>query len=267
MGLIISSSLVLSAGLTADHPVIGWENRLSSASLSATASDADYPVTNLLNPATHLYWKGADTQTQYITHVTGGASPYDFVGIAGHNLGSGGWTVSIEGDTGAGYATIAGPAVPADDSPLMFRWTAASYTGVRVKLTGGSIVPRIAVLFMGGLLVLERKVKSPHTPINMGREVKTVSGRSQAGNFLGSITLSEGRTADISFENLTDTWYRENMDEFVDYAALRNPFFFAWLPDTFSADVGYGWCASDPRPSIHHVNGMMKISLSVDAVA
>lgn len=267
MGIVVSASIVLSGGLTADHPIIGWDNQISTSNIAATASDTDHPVTNLANPATHLYWKGTGTSTQYLTHTTGGAQPYSFVGIAAHNFGSGEWTVSVEGDTGSGYSTIAGPVVPGDDSPLLFRWTAASYSGVRIKLTGGSVIPQCAVVFMGDLLVVERKILPPHTPINMGRQIKAVSDRSQSGNYLGSIVLSEGRTADIAFEHLTDTWYRENMDEFVHYAAQRSPFFFAWLPETFPYDVGYGWCSQDPKPSIYHANGMMKISLDVDAVA
>jgi hypothetical protein len=265
--IVISSSLTLSAGFTADHPIIGWDNQITTANIAATASDANYPVTNLANPMTHSYWKGTSTGTQYLTHTTGSANPYSFAGIAGHNFGTGGWTVSVEEDVGSGYTEIVSGVIPGDDSPLLFRWTSGSFSGLRLKLTGGTVIPRAAVLFMGDLLVVERKVLAPHTPINFGRKIKAVAGVSESGNFLGSIVTGEGRTADIAFQNLTDTWYRQYMDDFVDYAAYRNPFFFGWLPQTFPNDIGYGWCANDPRPSIQNSKGHMQVALNVDAVA
>jgi hypothetical protein len=38
-------------------PLIGYENRVTSANLSSTTALTGFPVTNLANPATHLLWK------------------------------------------------------------------------------------------------------------------------------------------------------------------------------------------------------------------
>lgn len=265
--IVISDSIVLSPGLTRAHPIIGYNNKVTTANLAASASADDYPYLNLANPFTHLRWRGVGTGDHTLTHTTGGASPYGFCGIAGHNFGSAGWSVAIKSDTGSGYVDIISASIPGDDRPLLFWWTNASAQSLRVSLSGGSEAPQAAVLFFGEPLIVQRKVLPPHTPINMGRKVNATSGQSQSGNFLGSIVTGEGRSSEISFENLTDDWYRENMDEFVEYATMRNPFFYAWLPETFPQDVGYAWCTNDPKPVIHRANGMMQISLSVDGVA
>jgi uncharacterized protein YfaP (DUF2135 family) len=63
MSLVISSSLVLADeadGLSLDHPLIGWHNVVTSATISADTEDANYPASNLANPATHLEWRAED---------------------------------------------------------------------------------------------------------------------------------------------------------------------------------------------------------------
>ena len=96
MGIVITQNYVLlpsqiDFGLTADHPVIGWQTVVTPGSVSASSQNPNYPASNLANPATHLGWKAAAAPGAgyvYITITNAGLLPIDYVAIARHNLGS-----------------------------------------------------------------------------------------------------------------------------------------------------------------------------------
>lgn len=266
--IVISSSLVLSeSDVTPDHPIVGWDNRVAVANIAADAADANYPASNLANPATHLYWKGTGTGTQYLTHTTGGADPYDFVGIARHNFGSGEWSVSIEGDDGGGYDELIAPVMPGDDSPLLFRFSASSLSALRIKLAGGSVIPRAAVVFMGKLLVLPRKIWQDHTPINFGRRQKVVNAMSEAGNFLGSIATGAWNEGRIKTSLIDPADYRESIDAWLKAAVFdRQTFFFGWRPQTYPNDIGYCWATNDAQPNNASGHGLTEFDMQIAGV-
>lgn len=266
--IVVSSGLVLSdSALTTDHPIVGWRNRLSLTNIAATAANSSYPVTNLVNPATHLRWQGTGTGTQYLTHTTGSAEPYDFCGIAKHNFGSGGWSVSIEADTGSGYSQIVAPVAPGDDAPLLFRWTAASAQGLRVKLASGTEIPQAAVLFFGKLLVLPRKIWQDHTPIPFGRRQNVINGMSESGNFLGAIVTGAWNEGRIKTSLVEPEDYRDEVDEWVE-AALRSrqTFFFGWRPASYPNDIGYCWSTNDAQPKNSTGHGLTEFDMQIAGI-
>ena len=55
MGII---SQVLSGDFDDTEPLIGYDNVVTTANITSTTEDADFPVSNLANPATHLMWVG-----------------------------------------------------------------------------------------------------------------------------------------------------------------------------------------------------------------
>jgi Concanavalin A-like lectin/glucanases superfamily len=63
-------------------PLIGYDNKISS--VEASSEDADHPVTNLLNPATHLFWQAAAAGPA--TLVLSGSGSIDYLALARHNL-------------------------------------------------------------------------------------------------------------------------------------------------------------------------------------
>lgn len=266
--IVVSSSLVLSeSDVTPDHPIVGYRNRVDVDNIAATASDANYPVSNLANPATHLRWQGTGTGTQYLTHTTGGADPYDFVGIAKHNFGFAAWTVSIEGDDGGGYDEIVSPVIPGDDAPLLFRFTPGSFTGLRIKLAGGTAVPRAAVVFFGKLLVLPRKIWQDHTPINFGRRQKVISGRSESGHYLGSVATGAWNEGRIKTSLLDPADYRDDIDAWLKAAVFdRQTFFFGWRPQSYPNEVGYCWATNDVQPKNASGHGLMEFDMQIAGV-
>lgn len=265
--IVLSPSLVLSATPGLDNPSFLWRSIVTVSNVAATYASADYPVSNLANPATHLKWLSTSTAVQYLTVTTGSADPIDAVGIAGHNFGTAEIAVSIEGNTGSGWSELVAPVIPADDAPLMFRVTSSSFTAIRVKLAAGSDEPFAAVLSVGKLLVSPMRIAAPYTPINMGRVLDAVDGISISGNYLGGVVLGEHRAGNIPIQFIDSDWYRANMDIFIAQAARREPFFFAWSPVTYPTEVGYVRCAADPDVKIHLDTEFFAINLNVIGTA
>lgn len=275
--LYVSASLVLSAAEQAirNNPIILWNNVVTVANVSATASDADHPVSYLGNPATHLFWRGSVlTFDDYVTVATGYSGLIDGVGIARHNFFSQQIPVSIEVCTSLSnspqvWTEVVSPHIPPDDAPLLFWFTAGVYEGVRVRMgqaSGGR--PEIGALYVHKLLILERSVvpDEAHTPINLGRTTQVYSGRSASGNFLGRRVVGEGRTSQFDFKWFTSAFYRASVDPFV-ISSQELPFFIAWNPSEYLTDVGYCWTTEDPVPKFDPVTRRVHLTMKLQGIA
>lgn len=261
-GLVVSPVIDLEV---TDYPCILYRTIVTIDNIASTTADANFPVSNLANPATDLRWQGTTTADHYITITTGTADAIDAIGVARHNWGSAGWTVSVEGDDGSGYAEIVVPFIPGDDSPLLMRFDTTSYSAVRIKLTGGSEVPRAAVVYLGKLLVLPVRIYDGHTPINDGLKSKSTNGRSESGEILGRIITTEWNENVWSLTLIDPTFYREQMREFVlDYK--DEPFFSAWRSLTYPREAGYCILTADPKPTNAAPSKLVAIDFAMSGV-
>lgn len=252
--------------LNFDSPVVGWQSIVTASNIAADTEDPDNPATNLANQATNLKWVAEDDSEQYLTVVTGTADPIDYVGVARHNFGTEQIQVSLEGDDGGGFDELIAPVILPNDAPVIFRVAPDSFESVRLRLQTGNGIPEAAVVYVGKLLILQRRIYVGHTPIVYGRDVRVSSGMSEVGNFLGRIVTSESRSSSVSLQNITPSWYRTYMDPFVD-ACKESPFFFAWRPGTYPLETGFAWTTGQPRPVNQKNNGMMRIDLQMAGIA
>lgn len=265
--IVISSGLVitLAAAGTSNQPQVGYENLVTVTNLSATQADADFPVTNLANPATSNHWLATSAIEQVITSAITNVDAVDYVGIAGHNFGTEQIAVSVEGNDGGGFAEIVGPIIPTDDRPLVLRFTPDILTSIRVRLTAGNGIPRAAVVYVGKLLGLQRNIGVGHTPFPYGRVTNVANEMSESGQFLGRIIVGSQVESRVSMQNITPAWYRSNLDPFI-LASRALPFFFAWRPGSYPQEVGYASMTNNPRPVNQRSNGMMSIDLEMVGV-
>lgn len=267
--IVIADALALTLiGTTeADYPVIGWDNLVTSSNVAATAEDADYPARNLANPATNQLWKGTGTGTQYLTVTMGAGVPVSFVGIARHNFGTIGATITIQYDPGTGsWATLAGPQIPGDDRPLLFISDETVATGVRVKIENATAIPQAAVLSVGLALRMQRGVQPGVMPFPHGRSREYVNGAAQNGDYLGDIQIRERLNGSMPFKALDADWYRQNVQDFVDVA--RTPFFVAWMPASYPTECAYAWCTEDPQPGFAYgVPDYLDLTLKMEGLA
>lgn len=273
MPIVQSSNFVLSDStpafpVTADHPVVGYHNLVTATNVVATHADADYPASNLANPATHLDWRSDDDGTQYLTVTTDYVDEIDYLAIAGHNLGSDQIPASLEGYIGGSWTELVAEQTFANDSPILFRFTAQSLSDIRLKMVAPTdAFPRIAVMYIGKLLTLPRKLWVGHTPINQGRKTEILSGRSESGKFLGRVQIGEWRETVIPLSLIDPEWYRDyGGDEFLAASALT-PFFFGWRPESYPNEIGYCWTTEDPMPVPTSSGNLIAFDIKVSGVA
>lgn len=271
--IIVSPNVVLSPSgdIDSNNPVIGYDQLISTGNIEADSSKSAYPVTNLANHSTTLRWESDSSSDQYITATVNATSPIDYLAIARHNFGTEQATLSVEAynsvDTNDDpeWEEIIPEFIPSDDKPILTRWDEQAYTGVRLKiqLPSGADVPYIGVMYIGKLLVIQRRVYVGHTPLSMGRKINAVGARSVDGNFLGKIILGRGLSTEVSLQNLTASWFRSYMDPFF-RAAQEDPFFFAWRPGTYPNEVGFAWMTNGAEVTNQSPNGMMQASFEIE---
>lgn len=269
MSIILSRDLVLTDESTEDPNAghIGYKNLITRSNVTSDFSETFFPIVNVANVATNLFWKSVSLGVQYITVAAGLNAGVDYIGFANHNLGSGGIAYQVEGSNdGSTWVPISDEIIPDGDTPHVQLFTIAIYTAYRIKLTPtGVIYPRIAVLFLGKMLVLQRRTYVGHTPITMGRETTFSSNVSENGHFLGRVIRRESVQTDLSIKNLTPEWYRSYFDDFAQ-AARTQPFFWAWRPVDYPTEVGYVWATDDIRPKNQRANGMMSVSMKMTGI-
>jgi hypothetical protein len=191
------------------------------------------------------------------------------VGIAGHNFGSQGLTVTLETTVDGSTWVSESSVMPANDNPLMFRITPGIYLGIRFSLTGvGSTKPRAAVWYVHKLLIMERSlsVDTDHAPVNLNRQTKVAVGRSTGGAFLGQIVVNESRKTKAEFKWITSGFYRESVDPFIK-SSQSTPFFFAWAPSEYPADVGYCWMLDDPVAMQDTITRRFSLTMNMQGIA
>lgn len=285
MTVVISPNLVLVPGqdFDADNPIIGWENLVDPSTVTAAAvaddspvSDTDHPVANLGNTSTYLRFQ-QDTPAEdfYIQTLLPGTSDVDYVAFAGHNFGSlqralqlyGALSLDMNGDPV--YSALTNEMTVGNNTPLLFRFTPAPYIALKlvVKSTvgGADDIARAAVMYAGKLLVLERKIQVSFTPLPYGRNSDVNTNRSERGQFLGRVLTSAWVETSATIMYLSPSWYRSDMDDFLE-AAQTEPFFFAWAPLSYPKEVGYAWCLENPRPEIHEPTGYIQVTLSMQGI-
>ena len=98
-----------------------------------------------------------------------------------------------------------------------------------------------------------------------GRKVKVTNGRAEAGSYLGRIITQEYTQTRVPLHWIAPAFYREYMQPFV-LAARTAPFFFAWRPETYPREVGYGWLTADPVPVNESPHGLVGVTLDIEGV-
>lgn len=271
--IILSDDLLLSEieaevdGATVDNPVIGWHNVVTIENVSADSENTLYPATNVANPSTYLRWLSDSLSTQYLTvTLSEEEGEVNYVALARHNFGSGNVTVSVEVLGDSGWEEVNAAVALPDDRPALFRFARGLYSGVRLKMIPSTDEPTVSVVYVGELLVLQRRVYVGHSPLTHAKTSNVLTGKSESGEFLGRIVLSEGASSSVEMQNLTASWYREHMTPFVENSK-EYPFFFAWRPGTYPLETGYAWLTNDPRMVNQRSNGMVQTQLQMEGIS
>lgn len=276
--LVGSQTIGISVGgvvLNLNNPVIGWRNVVTTSTVNADSSTAANPVLNVANPSTYLFWESAAPASvlgvQFLTISVNIEGEQDYVAIAGHNFGSANIAVQIEGATvldssgDPDWMELTPEVMPADDTPMLFRFKKRSYLMLRIRMELTNAAPRIAVVYCGDLLILERRIYVGHQIISFNTTANIVTGRSELGQFLGRLVLGEFSVSQLDLKNLTPLFYRNDFEPFR-RNSIEKPFFFAWRPLKYPFEVGYCWTNGDVRVSNQTANGYMQASLQLQGI-
>lgn len=252
----ISSSLVLTLQRIRENAgKLCYRNIVAPETISATSSRFRFPATNMANPATAFGWEAADTATQTITIDNPSGATIDYLGIARHNLDQQGLTLEVRFNG----VTVQAPSPVDPKQALLFLFAEATPTTIEIIISGATSPPKIAVIYAGQSVTLQRNIYVGHTPINYGRDRKMVNGVSQSGEYLGTVELNQTLSTSVELRHLTPDWYRDTLDPFIGQTP-RRPCFWAWRPEKYPGEIGYCWIDGDPRPVNQLSNGMMSIS-------
>jgi hypothetical protein len=261
---VISDSLVLSDEVIME-PKFGrlcWVNYMRTADVTITSETDEHPATNVVNPSSAFYWQASSTAQQDISIQVG--REIDYIGIVRHNFGPNS-EIKIAIRIGTHDLTLWNWRPPPSGQVQLFlfnRWYADE---VVVSIRYNDVPPLLGVVYAGLSTILQRKIYVGHTPITLGRNVTTVGGYSENGQYLGELIRREGRSTNLSLQNLTPEWYRDQLDPFIAQRP-RFPAFFAWRPGQYSAEVGYVWLKGSPRPVNQRSNGMMSIDIEFEGM-
>lgn len=268
MTIVISSDLYAFAqqGLAVPltHARIMYDSHTLDPATEVTGSteSAGFEADSVLNPDTYSRWLAtADPST--LTFDLGSAKPTDYVFIAGHNFAAANITVTVESSADGIVWT---PVLPdrqfSSNLPAAFLFASQTVRYWRIVCAGG--VPRIAVVYLGVALAMQRPIYGGHSPAPLSRITDNRPTKSEGGQFLGHSVTSRGYAANYSWNNLQAAWYRQFFDPFVKAARLR-PFGIAWRPSTFPDEVVYARTSDDIRPSNTGTRDLMSVSLSARA--
>lgn len=250
-----------------EHGRIGWRNLVTASNIAASSSAAGFPPLNLANPVTFQLWKADAVDEVTLTVNFGGPVDVDYVGIARHNFGTAGVGYTIDGsdDGGATWDALSAPVNPVDDGVILHEFAPATLTNLRIVLAEGVAPPQAAVLYVGKITVLQRRIYVGHTPIPFGRQTTVSTGMSESGQFLGRVVRRKQYQSSIKQPNLDPDYYRLELSPFDDVSAV-DPFFWAWRPYPYANEVAYCWTTADAEVSNQRANGMMEWGLNVQGI-
>jgi len=262
---IIPLSIAIGSANDANAPAIGWASIMPGGLITASTQETANPAANVADGLTWDFWRpvSGDTAAWLAVDVTYPAL-VDYAGIAAHNLGSIGATITVQAWIDGVWQDVH-EIVPEDDRPIMALFSETEASQWRIALSGYTGQPSVGIVNIGQAMRLQRNIYVGHSPINLSRNTNIKPNISMGGQFLGRSIQRRGAETSIVIGNLTPEWYRETFDPFVQYART-GAFFWSWRPSDYENEVGYVWTTDDIAPSNQRNNGMMQVSFRVEGI-
>lgn len=246
------------------------DNRYDDGTPAATSEASGYPIENAFDLRPYKRWKATSTATQYLTIDCGSAKSADALGIMSHNLGTVGATVSVEYSTTGAWGGEEVEALagfdPSDDTAILKIFTTAEKRYWRVKITGASAAPYLAVLMLGVRLTFEKFIAgsefdpAPEKPI---AEVTT----NQAGQLLGVVIKRVEIRISVEFRGLTPSWVTNTFKPvWDDHISQYKPFIFAWDITNHADEVFLARLANNFTLSMPYTPSKRRLRLNMIAM-
>ena len=290
MSIVLTRIIIPDAGNDSDnYPRIGYDTVITEDNVMSDEAASGFPVSNIGNPVTHLKWKAETSAQQSIVILLDEPVTVDYLGLANHNFGTTGTTVTLQYATALGSPLSGGsPLVgsPIGGSPLatwddifvndvistdnayIHEFDEITSQAFRIIITpgGGSpfVAPELAVAYLGLILSVPEKKFVGYEPPTLNEQSVISTGYSENGSFLGRVIRSEGLEHSVTFNYLSASWYRENFVPFTVQAKIA-PFFYAWRPLDNPDEVAFMWTTSNPKMNNSRGGGVVGfVSVTID---
>ena len=154
--------------------------------------------------------------------------------------------------------------VPDNEAVMLLLTPRNGVGGVRVTVEYSGDAPSIGKLAAGEVLTMHRPFYQGHSPATLAADVTRTPSVSQGGEWLGNTIIRQGRSTQMSWQNLPAPWVRRNLSGLIEHA-VRLPFFVAWNPLQFR-DCLYAQSEEEPqKPSNSGPRDLQSWSLDVKA--
>lgn len=231
------------------YPRIGYHSVLPGATLTASSSDSNHPVSLVSNYLTYDAWEATASGYQWIEIETASAEVVDYVGIACHNLNSANAPFRVQYYSDTGWTDAMDDFMPMFNSPFLFEFDPVISNRFRFQVLDSNITPFVGIIFIGQIMHFERGVFVGHAPAPYSKMDTVLNSESEGGQFLGRSMISEGAGTTIDLDHLSSDYLRSTWVPFQEHAVLR-PFFFTWNPVWYPYEVIYGWSTGEPKPTV-----------------
>lgn len=241
-------SVVIETGFTGivepiDHPRICYDSPAATATASSAAEG--YDPNWVTDGETWSVWHSNGGGASLTISFTAGAQTCSYAGLAAHNLGTIGATVTCT----VGGVTV-GSVSPDNDDAILFLFDAVSASSVQFSISASDTV-KIAVAQAGEALELPRLSVFTGLPISQSRQVTYREQRSITGNVLGRSLEGAMLQFDLTINNLPETFRAAtgsvSWDKFLRHVDEVGPFFVAAKPLKYPDDVAYARVSERPR--------------------
>jgi hypothetical protein len=242
--IYISDALVIgpqAATVPLNNARIGIDNITYGKTPVASSTVAGFPAIAATYPTTFEYWMpNAMPATWAIDNGT--TRQCDYAGIVGEIAGR---QIDVQSsDDNATWTTHASIIAGQKIAMILFPAVTARYW--RLRFSGAA--PRVAVVYIGLAVAMQRAIYQGHSPLTLSRVTEMQNNTSEGGQYLGRSIIRSGTATEVSFRHLSADWYRTYFDPFVKRARTM-PFFFAWRPQSYPNEVGFMWTSGDIKPT------------------
>lgn len=244
-------------------PLVLWDNILLDGTVTASTEATDAPVENLLTDSTWDYWQPDATTSGTVSLTLGASTTASALGIAAHDLGSKGATVTVKRSTTT-VATIN----PTDDKPILILFASGSSTTWSVEITGASAAFSIGNLSLGVPTVFESGIVPSYTPLYMAEDIELLQNTSLGGQFFQNRIVRKSAETSIQL-NILERSFVEGVtfQSFRDYYNSGKTFFWAGGPSTFEDDVAFCRRTSggEIKPTFANAGIFYQVGLQLEA--
>ena len=256
-----------------NNPFVAWNNLGASATLSGTTPVAGGERANAVTGSTYDKWRAVEVLGgATLAFDFGAAVSIGFAALIGHNLGTLAGSVALQNPAdGVTYATVGAEVSPTDNKPIGWRMSTPAQRYWRFLFSDLPSSSEVSAsnAFLGGEIVIPRRLYQGFAPVLTPTEVQLQSNVSIGGELLGSSEIGRGSRLSADISNVDAAFIRSaEWLAFQEAFGKGRGFYFGWRPQKYPQDLHY--CARDGdviRPSNTGPRDLMGISFSARVYA